>query len=163
MARAPLGYDDTPLIPGTRFRVHDASRPQPRRVHPGPTEHLALEQLQAVDVPFNRALTPRQCHRRLDGGRVLKRNIEDLQREALTVGKAERKLFAIFHRRLLPARPLVPVADAYFSAESSTSWALLNACTAATKTLTPGPNLKATVRLGRFFGLGRNGHSATTS
>jgi hypothetical protein len=35
MARAPFGYDDTPLIPGTRFRVHDASRPQPRRVHPG--------------------------------------------------------------------------------------------------------------------------------
>jgi Domain of Unknown Function (DUF1080) len=35
MARAPLGYDDTPLIPGTRFRVHDALRPQPRHVHPG--------------------------------------------------------------------------------------------------------------------------------
>jgi Domain of Unknown Function (DUF1080) len=35
MAGEPLGYDDTPLIPGTGFRVHDALRPQPRRVHPG--------------------------------------------------------------------------------------------------------------------------------
>jgi Domain of Unknown Function (DUF1080) len=35
MAMVHLGYDDTPLIPGTRFRVHDALRPQPRRVYPG--------------------------------------------------------------------------------------------------------------------------------
>src|SRR5215510_6123703 len=35
MAGAHRGYDDTPLIPGTRFRVHDATRPQPRCVHPG--------------------------------------------------------------------------------------------------------------------------------
>jgi hypothetical protein len=93
-----------------------------------------------------------------DGALTLQRSIEDLQREALTVGEAERKLFAIFHRRLLPARLLVPIADAYFTGASSTSWAMLNACTAATKTLPPGPNLRATVRLGRFFGLGRNGH-----
>ena len=35
MARTPLGPDDTPLIPGTRFRVHDSRRPPPRLVHPG--------------------------------------------------------------------------------------------------------------------------------
>ncbi len=97
-----------------------------------------------------------------DGALILRRNIEDLQREALTVEEAERKLFAIFHRRILPARLLVPIADAYFTGASQTAWALLNACTAATKTLPPGPNLKATVRLGRFFGLGRNGHGLAT-
>lgn len=31
----PVGYDDTPLIPGTEWRVHDGSRPQPAVVTPG--------------------------------------------------------------------------------------------------------------------------------
>jgi hypothetical protein len=30
-----VGYDDTLIIPGTRFRVHDGTRPQPRIVRPG--------------------------------------------------------------------------------------------------------------------------------
>jgi hypothetical protein len=30
-----FGYEDTPIIPGTRFRVHDGTRPQPRVVSPG--------------------------------------------------------------------------------------------------------------------------------
>jgi hypothetical protein len=35
MARTHPGSEDTPIIPGTRFRVHDRTRPQPRIVHPG--------------------------------------------------------------------------------------------------------------------------------
>jgi hypothetical protein len=31
----PLGYTDTPVIPGTRWHVHDPNRPQPRVVVPG--------------------------------------------------------------------------------------------------------------------------------
>ena len=30
-----LGYQDTPVIPGTRWHVHDGLRPQPRVVTPG--------------------------------------------------------------------------------------------------------------------------------
>jgi 3-keto-disaccharide hydrolase len=30
-----LGYDDTPLIPGQKWKVHDDTRPQPRVVTPG--------------------------------------------------------------------------------------------------------------------------------
>ena len=30
-----IGYDDTPVIPGQKFKVHDGSRPQPRVVDPG--------------------------------------------------------------------------------------------------------------------------------
>jgi hypothetical protein len=30
-----LGYEDTPTLPGARFRVHDGARPQPRIVSPG--------------------------------------------------------------------------------------------------------------------------------
>ena len=33
----PIGYDDTPVIPGSRYKVHDSARPQPRVVAP-PTE-----------------------------------------------------------------------------------------------------------------------------
>lgn len=29
------GYDDTPMLPGTHYRVHDGTRPQPRVVDPG--------------------------------------------------------------------------------------------------------------------------------
>jgi hypothetical protein len=30
-----VGYDDTPVIPGSTFKVHDGARPQPRVVSPG--------------------------------------------------------------------------------------------------------------------------------
>ena len=30
-----VGYDDTPILPGTKWRVHDCDRPQPRVVTPG--------------------------------------------------------------------------------------------------------------------------------
>ncbi len=33
---APTGYDDTPLQPNGKWRVHDGKRPQPRVVTPGP-------------------------------------------------------------------------------------------------------------------------------
>lgn len=35
-----LGYDNTPLIPGQKWRVHDISRPHPRVVEPGETADL---------------------------------------------------------------------------------------------------------------------------
>ena len=31
----PVGYQDTPIIPGTKWHVHDGERPQPRVVPPG--------------------------------------------------------------------------------------------------------------------------------
>ena len=31
----PTGYTDTPIIPGTHWRVHDAARPRPLVVTPG--------------------------------------------------------------------------------------------------------------------------------
>ncbi len=33
--QAPVGYDDTPMLPNSKWRVHDGSRPQPRVVTPG--------------------------------------------------------------------------------------------------------------------------------
>lgn len=41
-AAEKLGYQDTPLIPGTQWHVHDGDRPQPPIVTPGATfSHLA--------------------------------------------------------------------------------------------------------------------------
>jgi hypothetical protein len=34
-ASAPIGYQDTPIIPGTKWHVHDGQRPQPPVVTPG--------------------------------------------------------------------------------------------------------------------------------
>ena len=31
----PTGYQDTPIIPGTKWHVHDGERPQPKVVTPG--------------------------------------------------------------------------------------------------------------------------------
>lgn len=33
--QAPVGYDDTPMQPNGKWRVHDGKRPQPRMVKPG--------------------------------------------------------------------------------------------------------------------------------
>src|SRR4051794_1072109 len=38
------GYNDTPVLPWCGYRVHDADRPNPRRVDPGP----ALDQVSAA-------------------------------------------------------------------------------------------------------------------
>ncbi len=35
MEQKKLGYDDTPVIPGSTWKVHDGNRPQPRIVTPG--------------------------------------------------------------------------------------------------------------------------------
>jgi hypothetical protein len=41
-----------------------------QQIELGPSKHLALEPLQASDVPFDRALAPGQGHGSLDGGHV---------------------------------------------------------------------------------------------
>jgi hypothetical protein len=39
--QAPVGYDDTPMQPGGRWRIHDGTRPQPRMVTPGITGEMS--------------------------------------------------------------------------------------------------------------------------
>jgi hypothetical protein len=41
-----------------------------QQIEPCPAKHLALQHLQTIDLAFDRSLTPRQCHRCLDGGHV---------------------------------------------------------------------------------------------
>jgi hypothetical protein len=86
---------------------------------------------------------------------VLQRNIEDLKAGPLSLGDAQRKLFKIFYRRLLPTRMLIPVTDSYLAKEDRTDWGLLNALTLHAKNLPPNGNIRAHAQLGRYFGLGK--------
>jgi hypothetical protein len=88
-----------------------------------------------------------------DGSLILQKNIEDLKDGGLSVGDAQRKLFEIFYRRLLPIRMLIPVTDSYLSKEDRTDWGLLNACTLHAKNLPPNGNMTAHARLGKFLAL----------
>ncbi|MEZ4618838.1 MAG: hypothetical protein R2867_25440 [Caldilineaceae bacterium] len=38
MTQERPGYADTPIIPGSQYRVHDKERPRPR-CHPGAANH----------------------------------------------------------------------------------------------------------------------------
>jgi hypothetical protein len=44
--KAPIGYTDTPLIPGSKWRVHDIDRPRPSVVKPG--DHAGAPPADAV-------------------------------------------------------------------------------------------------------------------
>lgn len=93
------------------------------------------------------------------GALILQRNIGELQGRALQPAVAEQKLFQIFYAKTLPSRLFVPVARRYFNEEPQTEYGMLNACTLFTKELQPGPNFRATVKLGKYFGLGVNGNT----
>jgi hypothetical protein len=95
-----------------------------------------------------------------DGALVLQRNIGDLKGGPLSLGDAQRKLFDVCYRRMLPSRMLIPVTDGYLSHEDRTDWGLLNALTLHAKHLAPGPNMRAHTRIGRYFGLGQGNPSA---
>ncbi len=46
----PRGYDDTPYLPGSEWRVHDIRRPQPPVVAPGPPPSDAVVLFDGVDL-----------------------------------------------------------------------------------------------------------------
>jgi hypothetical protein len=90
-----------------------------------------------------------------EGALILQRNIEDMKAGLLSLSAIECELFEIFYQRILPSRLMVPVADTFFNEGDRTAWGLLQACTLHAKQLTPGPNMRAHVRLGKHFGLGK--------
>ncbi|HUR21554.1 MAG TPA: DUF1080 domain-containing protein [Vicinamibacterales bacterium] len=46
--QAKLGYDNTPMQPDGKWRIHDGTRPQPRIVTPGPSAGMAAPPSDAV-------------------------------------------------------------------------------------------------------------------
>ena len=61
MERKRLGYEDAPIIPGTRFRVHDGTRPRPGVARPGTastSEHPGEPPSEAVILSDGVDLSP---------------------------------------------------------------------------------------------------------
>jgi hypothetical protein len=82
--------------------------------------------------------------------------ITTLKGSLLTIAQAKEMVFDIFRQQIVPIRFFHPVVQTYQSAvkqHGPTGWTLHNAFTAHIKTLPPGPAFRATVRLGKFFGL----------
>ena len=66
--------------------------------------------------------------------------------------KAKTMLYDLFTGDILPLRLLPDVHSSYFNnGYEKTAYGLLNACTEHTKVLNPGPEFRATVKLGRFW------------
>jgi Domain of unknown function (DUF932) len=107
------------------------------------------------------AAMPEAFDRYKEGTLVLQRDIEELKEAHLTPAEAKHSIFDIFRRKIVPLRLFHPVIADWHTAtagsEGGTAWTLHNCFTTHTKRLTPNGAMRATVRLGRFFGLGKAG------
>ena len=56
------GYTDTPVIPGQKWRVHDANRPRPKVVKVGPSKTLGAKPPKGAVVLFNGKDTKQWSH-----------------------------------------------------------------------------------------------------
>ena len=95
-----------------------------------------------------------------DGALMLQRYVEDLKRATLSSRAASQYVFDIFGKKIVPIRLFHPVINDWYAKyphkdDIGTEWGLLNCFTAHTKKLPPGPQMRATVRLGKYFGLGK--------
>jgi hypothetical protein len=111
------------------------------------------------------AAMPEAFDRYKEGTLVLQRDIAALKETRLTTAEAKPYIFDIFRRKIVPLRLFHPVVTDWHTAtagsESGTAWMLHNCFTNHTKRLTPNGAMRATVRLGRFFGLGTDRHRET--
>jgi hypothetical protein len=108
---------------------------------------------------------PEAFDRYHQGTLMLQKSIEDLQGTPLSTQEARAYIFDIFRRKIVPLRLFHPVVDDWETQHPPGSvgnpWTLVNCFTKHTKTLTPNVALRATVRLGHYFGLGRVSQAVT--
>jgi hypothetical protein len=102
---------------------------------------------------------PEAFDRYKEGTLQLQRDIGELQHGPLNTEDAKKYIFDIFRRKIVPLRLFHPVVDAWHTATAGsdigTYWTLHNCFTLHTKTLAPNVAMRSTVRLGKFFGLGK--------
>jgi hypothetical protein len=109
------------------------------------TKHLELEQELAGALDrYQEGVT------RLHGG------VERLKTIAISVDQAKVMVYDIFRQKIVPVRLFQPVTQTLaVSAQEygHNPWWVHNAFTTHTQTLAPAPAFRATLRLGKFFGL----------
>ena len=96
----------------------------------------------------------------------LQQSIEDLQGTPIDAQGAQGTIFDIFRRKIVPLRLFHPVVDDWEAqhpqGKVGNTWTLVNCFTNHTKTLAPNVAMRATVRLGKYFGLGQAPHYVAT-
>jgi hypothetical protein len=94
------------------------------------------------------------------GALQLTRDINELKGAQCSHVAAKEMIYDIFRRRLVPLRLFHPIVESWHlqlpdDHHSSNAWVLHNCFTEHIKTLAPNVAMRATVRLGKFFGLGK--------
>lgn len=116
-----------------------------------------LDLVAAVRTGFDRFLTQ---------GQKLADQMTVLEFTALAETEAKALIFDLFSQAVLPMKLFDDVDRFYFhptdetpDCQPRTKWGLHNAITRSIKALRPVPAFETTVRVGKFFGLGRNGET----
>jgi hypothetical protein len=91
---------------------------------------------------------------------MLQQSIADLKGTPLSTQDAKGYIFDIFRRKIVPLRLFHPVVDDWAAqhphASIGNQWILVNCFTNQIKQLTPNVAMRATIRLGKYFGLDRS-------
>ncbi len=130
-------------------------------------DEIILHKKHTKNFDFGAALPP-ALDRYQDGALQLQRDIEDIKQVICSQHGGKRYIYDIFRRKIVPLRLFHPVADSWHAAVPDNNnpgnhWMLYNCFTEHIKKLPPGPGMRATVRLGRFFGLGVKAHLEQSS
>jgi len=107
-----------------------------------------------------RAELPEAFDRYKEGTLTLQRGIDELKATPCGAIDAKEMIYDIFRRKIVPIRLFHPVVASWHIQLTddrlvSNEWVLHNCFTEQTKKLTPNAAMRANVRLGKFFKLGR--------
>jgi hypothetical protein len=107
-----------------------------------------------------RAELPKAFDRYKEGTLVLTRGIDALKQSLCSELDAKERIYDIFRKKIVPLRLFHSVVESWHRQWSSegvycNEWVLHNCFTAHLKHLTPNAAMRANVRLGPFFQLGR--------
>jgi hypothetical protein len=109
---------------------------------------------------------PEAFDRYHQGTLMLQKSIDDLKGTPLRTQDATGYIFDIFRRKLVPLRLFHPIVDDWYLQHGQggigTMWTLVNCFTNHTKQLPPNAAMRATVRLGKYFSLGREPQYVST-
>jgi len=108
-----------------------------------------------------RAELPEAFDRYKEGTLILQRGIDELKATPCGAIDAKEMIYDIFRKKLVPLRLFHPVVESWHMQLTheqlvSNEWVLHNCFTEHVKKLSPNAAMKATVRLGRFFKLGKH-------